>query len=290
MTSTDLFSRRHIGPSEAEVQAMLAELGYGSLDALTDAAVPEAIRYRPALRLPAARSEHEALRDLSAYAAANEVWRSYLGMGYHDCVTPPVILRNILENPGWYTQYTPYQPEISQGRLEALLNYQTLVTDLTALDIANASLLDEATAAAEAMTLLHRVTKTKRDRFVVDHECLRRQIEHELRGKHLRLRMMWWLHASRPADLRRALLMQTSGWNAVLRALLRLDGEAAPASHEATVDRVAERHGLSAAALHGALQLRTTRQRVSDAEAKQRYRDFLVEVERLVAIVDGLPA
>ena len=126
--------------------------------------------------------------------------------------------------------------------------------------------------------------------IVVDHECLRRQIEHELRGKHLRLRMMWWLHASRPADLRRALLMQTSGWNAVLRALLRLDGEAAPASHEATVDRVAERHGLSAAALHGALQLRTTRQRVSDAEAKQRYRDFLVEVERLVAIVDGLPA
>jgi glycine dehydrogenase len=167
LKSTDHFTRRHIGPSEADVQAMLAELGYGSLDALTDAAVPEAIRFRPALNLPAARSEHEALRDLAAYAAANHVWRSYLGMGYHDCVTPPVILRNILENPGWYTQYTPYQPEISQGRLEALLNYQTLITDLTGLDIANASLLDESTAAAEAMALMYNQHKAAQKSKVV---------------------------------------------------------------------------------------------------------------------------
>ncbi|HET7039328.1 MAG TPA: aminomethyl-transferring glycine dehydrogenase, partial [Gemmatimonadales bacterium] len=150
----------------------LETLGYASLDALTDAAVPAAIRLRRPLNLPPARTEDRVLADLRALAAENRVWRSFLGMGYHDCVTPPVILRNVIENPGWYTAYTPYQPEISQGRLEALLNYQTMVADLTGLPIANASLLDEATAAAEAMALtLGVVRHGERPVYLVDHRC-----------------------------------------------------------------------------------------------------------------------
>ena len=132
---------------------MLALLGYKNLDELIDAAVPKKIRLGKKLNLPAAHSEFEALAELRRIAAENKVFRSFIGQGYYDCITPPVIQRNVLENPGWYTQYTPYQAEISQGRLEALLNFQTMVTDLTALDIANASMLDEATAAAEAMTM-----------------------------------------------------------------------------------------------------------------------------------------
>jgi glycine dehydrogenase len=147
------FVDRHNGPRPADVAAMLATLGYPSLDALIDAVVPEAIRFRRPLGLPAARSEAEALADLRAMAADNRRVRSYLGMGYSDCRVPGVIQRNVLENPGWYTAYTPYQPEIAQGRLEALLNFQTMVADLTGLPIANASLLDEGTAAAEAMAL-----------------------------------------------------------------------------------------------------------------------------------------
>src|SRR5882672_1981621 len=135
---------------------MLASLGYANLDAFIDDVVPAHIRLNRPLSSPEARSEFQVLADLKSIAAHNYVFRSYIGMGYHDCITPPVIQRNILENPGWYTQYTPYQAEISQGRLEALLNFQTMVADLTGMDIANASLLDEATAAAEAMTLLHR--------------------------------------------------------------------------------------------------------------------------------------
>jgi glycine dehydrogenase len=154
---TDRFVRRHIGPSEAEIGRMLDFLGYGSLDDLIGAAIPEAIRLRRALELPAAATEHEALAELREIARQNRVFRSFLGMGYHDTITPPVVLRNILENPGWYTAYTPYQAEIAQGRLEALLNFQTMVIDLTGLPIANASLLDEATAAAEAMALSHAV-------------------------------------------------------------------------------------------------------------------------------------
>ncbi|MBI3296921.1 MAG: aminomethyl-transferring glycine dehydrogenase [Elusimicrobia bacterium] len=147
------FERRHVSPDEAEQQAMLAALGYQSLDALMDAAVPKSIRLFAPPVLPEALSEQEALAELRALAAKNQVWRSYIGAGYHGTFTPGVILRNVLENPGWYTQYTPYQPEISQGRLEALLNFQTMVSDLTGLPVANASLLDEATAAAEAMAL-----------------------------------------------------------------------------------------------------------------------------------------
>src|SRR5437773_8623462 len=149
----DLFQDRHIGPSPEDQGAMLATLGYDSLDAFIDAVVPADIRLRQSLRTPEARTEQEALEALRLLAAQNQVFRSYLGMGYHDCFTPTVIQRNVLENPGWYTAYTPYQAEIAQGRLEALLNFQTMVSDLTGLEIANASLLDEGTAAAEAMHL-----------------------------------------------------------------------------------------------------------------------------------------
>jgi len=150
---TDRFVDRHIGPDEADIRDMLAELGYESLDALIDAAIPESIRFRGRLRLPEAVSEYEVLEEARSIASRNQIYRSYLGMGYHDTITPPVIQRNILENPGWYTAYTPYQAEIAQGRLEALLNFQTMIIDLTGLPIANASLLDEGTAAAEAMAM-----------------------------------------------------------------------------------------------------------------------------------------
>ena len=153
----DRFVRRHIGPNAAETGEMLALLGRRNLDELIDAAVPRKIRLGRELKLPAAKSEFEALAELRRIASENKVFRSFIGQGYYDCITPPVIQRNVLENPGWFTQYTPYQAEISQGRLEALLNFQTMVTDLTALDIANASMLDEATAAAEAMTMSHRL-------------------------------------------------------------------------------------------------------------------------------------
>jgi glycine dehydrogenase len=171
LAPTEKFARRHIGPDAAEQQEMLALLGFDSLDALIDRAVPASIRRRQPLELPAAHSEAEVLQQLRALAQQNQLFRSYIGMGYHDCITPPVIQRNILENPGWYTPYTPYQAEISQGRLEMLLNFQTMVCDLTALDIANASLLDEGTAAAEAMMLCHRVKAAEQRNvfFIADH-------------------------------------------------------------------------------------------------------------------------
>lgn len=150
---TDSFVDRHIGPRRDEVNVMLKELGYSSMDDLIRATVPDQIRLKRPLDLPRGRTEAQALGDLRKIASQNEVWRSYIGMGYYGTVTPPVIQRNILENPGWYTQYTPYQAEIAQGRLEALLNFQTMIIDLTGLPVANASLLDEATAAAEAMNL-----------------------------------------------------------------------------------------------------------------------------------------
>src|SRR5438045_6708841 len=150
----DRFVDRHLGPDAKDVEEMLAVLGVSNLDELIDKTVPASIRLKRPLDLPAGRSEFGLLREVEEIASRNQVFRSYIGAGYSDTVTPPVILRNILENPGWYTQYTPYQPEISQGRLEALLNFQTMVSDLTALPIANASLLDEGTAAAEAMTML----------------------------------------------------------------------------------------------------------------------------------------
>src|SRR5437870_10425210 len=172
----DSFVHRHIGPNQQEIDAMLAKVGFEDLDALIDAAIPKNIRLDRRLDLPEAKSEREALAELSALAKENKVARSFIGAGYSDCITPPVIQRNVLENPGWYTAYTPYQAEIAQGRLEALLNFQTMVTDLTALDIANASLLDEATAAAEAMTLCHAVVPDRKI-FVVADNCHPQTIE-----------------------------------------------------------------------------------------------------------------
>ena len=151
----DAFLPRHLGPNADEAAQMLKTLGYESLEKLADDVIPSAIKLRRALDLPAPKAEREALGMLRAIMDQNKVHKSYLGQGYYDTITPPVIQRNILENPGWYTAYTPYQAEIAQGRLEALLNFQTMVADLTGLEIANASLLDEATAAAEAMTMLH---------------------------------------------------------------------------------------------------------------------------------------
>ncbi|WP_329073260.1 aminomethyl-transferring glycine dehydrogenase [Amycolatopsis sp. NBC_01480] len=171
MTSTP-FDARHIGPAEAERAKMLAETGHGSLDALVEAAVPSAIRATRDLDLPAAASEEEATAELRALAALNRPMTQMIGLGYSDTVTPGVIRRNVLENPAWYTAYTPYQPEISQGRLEALLNFQTMVADLTGLATANASLLDESTAVAEAMTLMRRASKAKSNVVVLDAECL----------------------------------------------------------------------------------------------------------------------
>ena len=167
-TNLDSFAHRHIGPNKEEIDAMLRELGFENLDALIDAAIPKNIRLDRQLNLPEAKSENEALAELRAIAQKNKVARSFIGAGYSDCITPPVIQRNILENPGWYTAYTPYQAELAQGRLEALLNFQNMVTDLTALDIANASLLDEATAAAEAMALCHAVVAGRKTFFVAD--------------------------------------------------------------------------------------------------------------------------
>ena len=170
--SADHFAWRHLGPRPGDIDAMLGTLGYDSLDALVDAAVPEEIRLDRPLDLPEGVSELEVLRALRGIADKNQVYRSYIGMGYADTVVPPVIQRNILENPGWYTAYTPYQAEISQGRLEALLNYQTMVADLTGFEIANASLLDEGTAAAEAMALCLAVSKSKEAPvFLVDAGC-----------------------------------------------------------------------------------------------------------------------
>jgi glycine dehydrogenase len=174
----DQFVRRHIGPNAAETVEMLAQLGFKNLDDLVDAAVPKKIRSDKKLKLPAAKSEFEALAEIKRVASHNQVFRSFIGQGYYDCITPPVIQRNILENPGWYTQYTPYQAEISQGRLEALLNFQTMVSELTAMDIANASMLDEATAAAEAMMMSHRFKGSDtRKVFFVSEKCHPQNIE-----------------------------------------------------------------------------------------------------------------
>jgi len=172
LTHTDTFVRRHIGPNGAEVAEMLETLGHRSLDELIDATVPASIRLGRSLELGPERSEYELLSELRRLAQKNKVFRSFIGMGYHDTIIPPVIQRNVLENPGWYTQYTPYQAEIAQGRLEALLNFQTVVVDLTGLPIANASLLDEGTAAAEAMALAYHVAGSEsRNTFFVSSHC-----------------------------------------------------------------------------------------------------------------------
>jgi glycine cleavage system P protein (glycine dehydrogenase) len=169
--SADRFVHRHLGPTDADIQEMLATLGLQSLDALVEATVPEDIRTRKPLALGTNMGEFEALAKLRGLHDQNQVFRSYIGMGYYDCITPPVIQRNVLENPGWYTQYTPYQAEVAQGRLEALLTFQTMVADLTGLPLANASLLDEATAAAEAMTMCLRIKGDGKKGFFVAQDC-----------------------------------------------------------------------------------------------------------------------
>ncbi|WP_399094840.1 aminomethyl-transferring glycine dehydrogenase [Streptomyces sp. BBFR2] len=166
------FEHRHIGPDHEAQAKMLAQVGFGSLDELTATAVPDVIKSAEALGLPQGRSEAEVLAELRGLAQRNQVLSSMIGLGYHGTFTPPVILRNVMENPAWYTAYTPYQPEISQGRLEALLNFQTMVADLTGLPTSGASLLDEGTAAAEAMALSRRVGKVKQGVFLVDADCL----------------------------------------------------------------------------------------------------------------------
>lgn len=178
LAPTDKFSDRHIGPNSQEVDKMLKVLGFSTLEQLMDAAVPQAIRLSKPLNLSEAQSEYAALAQLKSIASKNQIFRSYIGMGYYDCITPPVIQRNILENPGWYTAYTPYQAEIAQGRLEALLNYQTMIVELTGLEIANASLLDEGTAAAEAMSMSYGICKNKKaNAFFVDSNCHPQTIE-----------------------------------------------------------------------------------------------------------------
>ncbi len=166
------FIARHIGPSTADQATMLATINTASLDTLVDETIPADIHFSRRLDLPAPVSEQEALEQLRAIAGKNRVMKSYIGQGYHPTITPTVILRNVLENPGWYTAYTPYQAEIAQGRLEALLNYQQMITDLTGMDLANASLLDEATAAAEAMAMARRVSKVASMKFFVDSRVL----------------------------------------------------------------------------------------------------------------------
>jgi glycine dehydrogenase len=152
--NTNLFQRRHIGPSKAEQATMLATIKAGSLEQLIDETVPDNILLKEPLDLEPAMSEYQYLAHIKELSEKNKVYKSYIGLGYHEAIVPSVIQRNILENPGWYTAYTPYQAEIAQGRLEALLNYQTMICDLTGMELANASLLDESTAAAEAMALL----------------------------------------------------------------------------------------------------------------------------------------
>jgi glycine dehydrogenase len=182
LDATDYFAPRHIGPSAEDSASMLKTVGASSLDALIDEVIPSSIRIRQPLDLPPPESEHRYLQRLTVIARKNKTFRSYIGLGYYDTITPSVILRMVLENPGWYTPYTPYQAEIAQGRLESLLNFQTMVSDLTGMEVANASLLDEATAAAEAMTLLHRVRTNKggpdeRGLFLVSDRCLPQTID-----------------------------------------------------------------------------------------------------------------
>ena len=174
----EAFEGRHIAPNANDTQKMLETIGVKSVDQLIEETVPAKIRLKNPLNLPAAKSEFDYLKELKITASKNKVFRSYIGQGYFDCITPGVIQRNILENPGWYTQYTPYQAEIAQGRLQALLNYQTMVMDLTGMEIANASLLDEGTAAAEAMFMQYSTRKNdKANVFFVSEHVLPQTID-----------------------------------------------------------------------------------------------------------------
>jgi len=170
LSPSDTFIHRHIGPNTADVRSMLDLLGYKTIEELIDATIPADIRMKRSLQIGEAPGEFELLAELKTIASKNKVYRSLIGMGFNDTITPPVILRNIMENPGWYTQYTPYQAEIAQGRLEALINFQTMVSDLTGLPLANASLLDESTAAAEAMMMCRSIHEG-RNGFFIAQDC-----------------------------------------------------------------------------------------------------------------------
>ena len=171
MNNSTPFVDRHIGLSDNDIKIMLSEIGYDTLDQLTETVVPKGIADSTPLDLAPAASEEEALAELEKIAKQNKVLKSYIGQGYYNNHTPKVIQRNVLENPAWYTAYTPYQPEISQGRLEVLFYFQTMITELTGMDISNASLLDEGTAAGEAMTLAHRALRGKRNKCLVSINC-----------------------------------------------------------------------------------------------------------------------
>ena len=176
------FSSRHIGPSPSEKEEMMHTIGVSTIEELIHQTVPEQIRLEQSLRISDAMSENDFLAHMSELASKNEVFKSFIGLGYHETITPSVILRNVLENPGWYTAYTPYQAEISQGRLEALMNFQTMVLDLTGMEIANASLLDEATAAAEAMLMFYNSrsradVKAGKLKFLIDENALPQTID-----------------------------------------------------------------------------------------------------------------
>ena len=185
------FIRRHIGPGVEDEAAMLDELGLDSIDALLDKVVPETIRRRKPLAVKDSRSERQVLNRLYQISTRNQLFKSFIGMGYHNTHTPTVIERNLLRNPAWYTAYTPYQAEISQGRLEALLNFQTMISDLTGMELANASMLDEATAAAEAMTMCQRLSKSKSQVFYIANSCHPQTIEVACnRAKHMGIKVV----------------------------------------------------------------------------------------------------
>ena len=176
LAHSEEFINRHIGPSKEQTQAMLDYLGVKSIEALIDKTVPNAIQENTTNVLNEAKTEHVALSELKALAKKNQIFKNYIGLGYHDTYVPPVIQRNVLENPGWYTAYTPYQPEIAQGRLEGLLNYQHMIAELTGMDMANASMLDEATAAAEAMAMAKRIVRKNKSNTFLSTRCVFRKL------------------------------------------------------------------------------------------------------------------
>ena len=185
------FQGRHIGPNESQTNEMLTKIGVNSLEDLVNRTVPPSIRMKRSLHLPSAMSEAEYLEHIKEVSLRNKVYRNYIGQGYYDTITPSVILRNVFENPGWYTQYTPYQAEISQGRLESLLNFQTVVSDLTALPITNASLLDEGTAAAEAMTMFFNTLNKDRSYNTAKVFCRQRDVSTNYRCSYHKGKACW---------------------------------------------------------------------------------------------------
>ena len=195
---SDTFIHRHIGPDGLEIDQMLGRIGVESLDALVDQAMPSSIRSPQEFGIGTPRSEQAMQEELHTLAARNRVLRSCIGMGYHGTITPPVILRNILENPGWYTQYTPYQPEVAQGRLESLMNFQTMVSDLTGFELCNASLLDESTAAAEAMSMIFAGARKKPQLLIQQNYSIARlanyppgyENDDDLKLRHARLELL----------------------------------------------------------------------------------------------------